>query len=81
MAGSTDLLTINDPACDNPASAVAGARRFAGEPAALDLDSRLSGRRETSACPGKVDAGFPTRACATQNEAEHIPYPLERDRL
>src|SRR6516165_8450307 len=28
--------------------------------------------RSTSACPGKVDTGFPIRTCATQNEVERI---------
>jgi len=48
-----------------------GRRRAADDPTALDaaLDAAIAG---FSACPGKVDAGFPTRTCANARTARAV---------
>jgi hypothetical protein len=37
--------------------------------------------QEASACPGKMDTGFPERTCANARKLERIPVQLNRDTL
>ena len=52
--------------------------KFATVPAAKSCELRVRG---TSACPGKMDAGSPTRTCANSRNREPFPIHLNREWL
>jgi hypothetical protein len=69
-AGHADARPWVAPACPG------GRNWIQVRGADLSLD-----RRSTSACPGKMDAGSPTRTCANSRNREPFPVHLNREWL